>query len=259
MTHRWDPDLYARFTRYRERPALDLLLQIPTSFEPREIWDLGCGDGELTVLLKTRHPKADVYGLDASPHMMDRARTCRSDVTWIEDDITRWTPRGPVDMIFTNSALQWVPDHEPLFGRLMGYLNSGGMFACQMPTTHKVLWREILCETVHDQRWMEYLADAEGPVRIAPKDTYYRWLKPWASRLEVWSTTYLHILEGEDPVFDWMRGTVLRPYLQALPNDTLQDAFLEDFRQRVDHLFPREPDGTILFPFPRLFIVAQRS
>lgn len=69
----------------------------------------------------------------------------------------------------------------------------------------------------------------------------------------------MHVLEGEDPVFDWMRGTVLRPYLQALPTLSLQERFLEDLRTRIGPLFPREPDGTILFPFPRLFIVAQRS
>ena len=56
-----------------------------------------------------------------------------------------------------------------------------------------------------------------------------------------------------------MSGTALRPYVQALSDAVEREAFLEDYRLRVAEAFPPQPDGTTLFPFPRLFIVARRA
>ena len=255
----WDPAIYERYKTYRDRPALDLMLRIPRALEPREIWDLGCGTGEHAALLKRRHSGARVHGLDSSAEMLAEGRARPDEIDWVQSDIAAFEPPTPPDLIFTNAALHWLSGHEVLFPRLMGMLAPGGVFACQMPMSFEAPWHVAMRETAADGPWAEKLAAVTGVQPLATAETYYDWLKPFASDVDVWSTVYLHALEGEDPVVDWMRGTGLRPYLQALGGAEEEAGFLDAYRARLELLLPAREDGVTLFPFPRLFIVAERS
>jgi trans-aconitate 2-methyltransferase len=254
----WDPDIYERYKIYRDRPALDLLLQIPAELDPGEIWDLGCGTGEHAALLAARHPLARVHGLDSSPDMLAAARRRNARVDWVDGDVARFAPDAPPSLIFTNAALQWVPDHADLFPRLVALLAQGGVFACQMPMTFETSWHEALRATADEPRWRPALGSVRGTPPVAAPADYYGWLEPLCDSVDIWNTTYLHVLEGDDSVIDWMRGTGLRPYLDALPDARDREDFLADYRARLADLFEQRPDGTTLFPFPRLFMVAQR-
>jgi trans-aconitate 2-methyltransferase len=254
----WDPAVYERYKVYRDRPALDLLLQIPADLEPRSIWDLGCGTGEHAAVLAARHPAAQVFGLDSSPEMLAAAQKRSAPVNWRLADIADFDPPTPPDLIFTNAALQWLDGHADLFPRLARSLGEGGVLACQMPIGFGESWYLALRQTAEDPRWAARLKDVTGVRQAATPDAYYDWLAPICSAVDVWSTTYLHALEGEDPVVDWMTGTGLRPYLDALDEPALRIAFLGAYRDRVAELFPPRPDGVTLFPFPRLFILARR-
>jgi trans-aconitate 2-methyltransferase len=255
---RWDPAVYERYKTYRDRPALDLMVRLPQGFEPREIWDLGCGAGEHAAVLKRRHPGAEVHGLDSSPEMLAEARARSDTVDWVLADIAAFDPPKPPDLIFTNAALHWLPDHDALFPRLVGTLAPGGVFACQMPMSFETSWHVAMRETAADGPWAGRLEGVRGVRQVGRPETYYDWLEPHASDVDIWSTVYLHVLEGEDPVVDWMRGTGLRPFLQALDGPDEEAAFLDAYRARLAKLFPRRADGTTLLPFPRLFIVARR-
>jgi trans-aconitate 2-methyltransferase len=253
----WDPAQYERHKRDRDRPALDLMLQIPRDLRPRTIWDLGCGAGEHAAVLAVRHPAAEVRGLDSSAEMLARARERNTGVTWIQGDIAAFDPPRPPDLIFTNAALQWVDGHAALFPRLVGTLQHGGVFACQMPVSFHAPQHVAIRETVAEGPWRERLEGVRGVYPVAEPADYYDWLAPLAE-VDVWSTTYLHVLTGDDPVVDWMLGTGLRPMLQALDGEAERAAFLDAYRARVAALFPRRHDGTTLFPFQRLFIVARK-
>ncbi len=254
----WDPAQYDRYKTYRDRPALDLLLQIPADLEPREIWDLGCGTGEHAAILAARHPQARVRGLDSSVDMLAEARKRPAEVEWIQADVADFAPDTPPDLIFTNAALHWLPDHGALFPRLVGGLAPGGVFACQMPISYDSEWHRLLRETAADGPWAERLAEVRGVRPVSAAQDYYGWLAPLCEEVDIWSTTYLHVLEGDDPVVDWMLGTGLRPFLQALSGGEERAAFLGAYRARVSAAFPQREDGTTLFPFPRLFMVARR-
>jgi len=255
----WDPAIYERYKAYRDRPALDLLLQAPRDLEPREIWDLGCGTGEHAAVLAARHPHARVHGLDSSPDMLAAARKRNASVDWVLADAAGFAPDVPPDLICSNAALHWLPDHGSLFPRLARTLSDVGVFACQMPLSWTSDWHVALRETaVADPRWADQLKDLRGVRPTADQDAYYDWLSPICSSVDIWSTTYLHVLEGDDPVVDWMMGTGLRPYLDALPEPTLRAAFLDAYRDRVAQVVPMRADGVTLFPFPRLFILASR-
>lgn len=252
----WDPDTYALYRRYRERPALDLLTAIPHDLDPREIWDLGCGLGEQAALLAARHPQARVRGLDSSPEMLARARALPARVEWLQGDIAGFSPDAPADLIFSNAALQWVDDHPALIPRLAEGLAPGGVLAVQMPVVEGLGWRASLLEIAAHGPWAGRLSGVEG-VRAAhePQD-YYDWLAPICAEIDIWTTTYLHALHGQDPIVDWTMGTTLRPYLDALP-DEAKPPFLDAWRARLAREYPRRADGVTLFPFKRLFIVAR--
>jgi trans-aconitate 2-methyltransferase len=255
---RWDPAVYGRYTTYRDRPALDLMLRVPQDLKPREIWDLGCGAGEHAAVLKRRHPRAVVHGLDSSPEMLAEARARPDGVEWVLGDIASFDPPTPPDLIFTNAALQWLPDHAHLYPRLAGLLAPDGVFACQVPMTFEAPWHVVLRETAAEGPWSGRLADVRGVRQVQAPATYYDWLAPLCSDVDIWSTVYLHVLQGADPVVDWMRGTGLRPFLQALDGPEEEAAFLDAYRARLAKLFPARSDGVTLLPFPRLFIVARR-
>ena len=254
----WDPDVYQRYKAYRDRPALDLMLQIPRDLDPQEIWDLGCGTGEHATLLAARHPRAKVHGLDSSPEMLARGQAMRGDIDWVLGDIATFAPDVAPDLIFTNAALQWLEGHETLFPRLMGLLAPGGVLACQIPVVADDGWRRSLREVARDGPWADRLG-ALAPVRSeADPRSYHDWLSPLSADLDIWVTTYVHALGGEDPLIDWTSGTSLKPYLDPLSDPAERAAFLATWRARLAVDYPRRDDGVTLFPFPRLFIIAQR-
>ena len=253
----WDVEQYERYKAYRDRPALDLMVQIPSDLEPNQIWDLGCGAGEHAALLALRHPQAQVHGLDESPDMLTAARARPAKVEWVQGDIAAFAPGAPPDLIFTNAALQWLPDHETLFPKLVSTLAPGGVFACQIPLSEREIWHANLRDTAAHGPWADKVKHARVLQRVASAETYYAWLSPLAE-VDIWSTTYLHVLEGDDPIVDWMRGSGLRPYLDILTEPAERDAFLDAYRARVAEAFPQRADDVTLFPFPRLFMIARR-
>jgi len=255
----WDPRQYGRFDGERDRAALDLLLRLPDGFRPREIWDLGCGAGQHAALLKRRHPAAVVHGLDTSAAMLAEAAQREASIDWVQGDIAGWSPAHPVDLIFSNAALHWLPDHQSLLTRLVEALASGGALAVQMPMAHETLHHRLLRTVAGDGPWAASLAAVPRMAALLPAETYYDVLADRGRSIDIWSTTYLHALTGPDAVLEWMKGTALRPYLSALADDPpMQTAFVSALGAALCAAFPPRPDGVTLLPFPRLFLVAQR-
>ncbi|KQY75288.1 hypothetical protein ASD25_12125 [Brevundimonas sp. Root1423] len=256
---RWDPLQYQRFEAERDRAAQDLLARLPADLHPREIWDLGCGAGQHAIQLKRRRPEARVHGLDSSAAMLEQARTAGPDVDWRLGDLADWRPELLADLIFANASLQWVPDHATLFPRLAQALTPGGVIAVQMPMAHESLQHTLMRETAGAGPWAGLLTGV-GTIRpLLSADVYYDLLARECAHVDIWSTRYLHVLGGPDPVLEWMKGTALRPYLTALQGDAaIREAFLSALGARLAEAFPARPDGATLLPFPRLFLVARR-
>ncbi|KJC50479.1 trans-aconitate methyltransferase [Bradyrhizobium sp. LTSP885] len=253
---KWDPGQYGRFGDQRLRPALDLLERVPHS-DPRSIWDLGCGTGNVTQIICQRWPNATVVGMDSSAEMLAKAKSI-SNVTWIEGDISKWAPPEATDLIYSNATLHWLPEHHLLFPRLVRQLRAGGVLAVQMPRNGKASSHQAILAAVECGSWREALEPvvASMPMTEDPS-SYYAWLNDLVGKLDIWETEYLHVLEGDNAVAEWTRGSVLKPFLDALAPDQRSE-FFEEYAGRVNLVYPKQSDGRTLFPFRRLFLVAQR-
>jgi trans-aconitate 2-methyltransferase len=254
----WSAKQYTAFEDERTRPVRDLLSALP-DIEARSVIDLGCGPGNSTELLAARFPGAAVRGLDSSSDMIAAARRRLPQVIFAVAAIEDWHDAGPFDVILANAVLQWVPDHARLLPALVGRLAPGGGLAIQMPDNLEVPAHQLMREIAADGPWARMLAEASKQrTPIFGADRYYELLRPSSSRVDVWRTTYYHALPGGSAIVEWFKGSGLRPFLEPLDLN-LRAAYLERYTAAVAHAYPALPDGSVLLPFPRLFMTAIRS
>ena len=192
------------------------------------------------------------------PEMVERARAGNTDprADYELADASTWAPSDPIDLIVSNAMFQWIPGHLGVIERLCAHVAPGGSFALQVPHnldghSHRLLRelaaREPYAQHVDDR---QLLRSTDGP------EPYLELFAGLGWHADVWETTYLHVLAGDDPVFDWISGTGARPVLQALP-DGLRGTFESEYRAVLREAYPKRPWGTVL-PFPRVFAVARR-
>ena len=251
----WDPDVYMKFVNERTRPAMELLARVPIA-APERVIDLGCGPGNSTALLTMRWPNAKIEGLESSPEMLAKAKASNASVTWTLGEVESWSPETPYDVVFSNATLHWIAEHRALLPRLMSHVTDSGALAFQVPRNFDAPSHVLMREVANSGPWAAKLAHARQ-VNVLSPDAYFDILAPLARPLDIWETTYLHVLEGEDPVLTWVSGTGLRPFVQPLDAQE-REQFLAEYRARLRQAYPRRADGKTLLPFQRLFVVAAR-
>jgi trans-aconitate 2-methyltransferase len=251
----WDPAQYLKFAGQRLRPAIDLLSRIDLA-DPAEVYDLGAGAGNVTRLLRERWPRAQVTGVDESGEMLARAAAFEPGIAWQRADLATWRPPRPADLIFSNAALHWIDRHEQLFPALCAALAPGGVLAVQMPRNFSAPSHTAIAEAARSGPWRARLEPLLRPAPVAEPAFYFDLLAPATAALDVWETEYLQILEGDHPVKEWVKGTWLRPLLEALDAPD-RAPFEARYAELVAPAYPRRSDGRTLFPFRRLFIVGR--
>jgi trans-aconitate 2-methyltransferase len=250
----WDPTQYLKFASHRLRPAVDLLGHVDAA-APAEVYDLGAGTGNVTRLLQARWPRARITGVDASEEMLANAAAEETGIAWEQADLASWRPPRPADVIFSNAALHWLPDHQQLFPALLSALAPGGVLAVQMPRNFAAPSHTAIAEAARSGPWRARLEPLLRPVPVAEPAVYFDLLAPRAAAIDIWETEYVHVLEGDDPVKEWTKATWLRPLLDALAEPD-RSRFEACYAELVARAYPRRPDGRTLLPFRRLFIVA---
>lgn len=259
----WDPQLYLRFPEHRMRPALELLDRVSFDAPPAVVYDLGCGPGTLTRVLTERFPDAEVHGVDSSPEMLRTAAETAPAAHLHRAEISSWRPQHRPDLVFANSLFHLVPNHGDMLRRMVRDLAPRGVLAAQMPVYHRTPWFRLMTETLEDggpggtplgapglrrSLYHRHTLDAVG---------YYSLLAGPNAEVDIWSTEYLHILDGPDPVWAWVEAAGLRPVIDALTSAEF-GAFRSAYLERLRAAYPSLPDGRTLFPFQRLFLVVHR-
>jgi len=252
----WDPSQYLKFADHRLRPAVDLLNRVDLD-SPSVVYDLGAGAGNVTELLANRWPDARIIGVDDSEEMLQEAAKRAPNIEWEVGDIGTWEPSEPAELIFTNAALHWITGHEELFTRLMSSVAPGGVFAVQMPRNFGALSHTSISEAAKSGPWHSKLEPLLRPAPVEPPPFYIDILSKLSSSLDVWETEFSQILTGDNPVKEWTKGTWLMPLLNALEEPERTD-FEDAYAELILSRYPKQSDGTTVFPFKRMFIVAKR-
>lgn len=251
----WDPAQYLKFSDSRTRPAAELLARVPLD-SPAQIVDFGCGPGNSTALLKRRWPEASITGVDNSADMLAAARRTHPDWAWEEADIAAWAPKEPVDLIFSNATLHWLPEHETLFPRLVKQLKAGGALAAQMPNNFEAQDHALIRETAANGPWRDVLAPVD--VRHIPfvQARYYDILAPHCRTIDIWETEYVQIMDSAAAIVEWNKGSALRPFLNRL-SGIAQREFLARYTEALSAAYKPRSDGRVLFPFKRIFLIVR--
>jgi trans-aconitate 2-methyltransferase len=247
----WNADQYLKFAEERTRPCRDLVSSISLKQVSR-LMDLGCGPGNSTNVRAERWPDAEITGLDNAVSMIDVARREQPQHRWIVAEIAEWasTENLKFDLVFSNAALQWLPDHASLYPKLFARLNAGGALAVQIPADFDALPHRIMRELAPSARVKEWHSH--------PAPFYYDLLAPLAARVDIWTVEYQHVLQAPEAIVEWYKGSGMRPFLEAFESAADRERFLADYTERIRVAYPRRPDSKVLFPFLRLFVVAYR-
>lgn len=251
----WNPEVYLAYADHRGRPFYDLMSRVGAD-EPRRIVDLGCGPGNLTQTLTARWPDAVVEAWDSSPEMVAAAR--ERGVAAEVGDVRDWTPAPDTDVVVSNATLQWVPEHPQLILRWAGQLPPGTWLAFQVPGNFDAPSHRAVRDLATRPPWAEVLRDF--PFRSAEvvqtPQAYADLLRDAGCTTDAWETTYVHELTGAHPVLDWIQGTALRPVRSSL-TDSQWKQFCAELIPLLAEAYPPRADGVTLFPFRRIFVVAQ--
>jgi len=259
--HTWDPERYLAYADERGRPFVDLVARVGVA-SPETVVDLGCGPGNLTRLLADRWPDARVTGLDSSPEMIAKAREIEGPATLSFDvaDLRDWVASSeaePVDVLVSNATLQWVPGHLELLPALVTRVRKGGWLVFQVPGNFEAPSHTIRAELAARPPYAEHVRGVDHPASHDP-EIYLDALAGLGCTVDAWETTYLHVLQGPDPVLTWVTGTGARPTLEALGRVGLREEFEVEFRAALAAAYPPREYGVVL-PFRRIFVVAQVS
>ncbi|KAK3293176.1 S-adenosyl-L-methionine-dependent methyltransferase [Chaetomium fimeti] len=266
----WSPDQYLLFRDARNRPIHDLITFLGPSYSPTSIIDLGCGPGNSTEILATRFPHAtSISGVDASPAMLAKARSTLPNTPFTQANLQTYTPPSGTDLLFSNAVLHWLrhADRLATLTRLLHTQRPGtGVLAFQVPDNHAEPSHRAMRETAAAPGpWRQYFADLPPEQRpdLDPIESvieYYDLLKPLCRAVETWTTRYVHVLgEGHAGIVEWVRGTGLQPFLGVLPVEGgVREAFLGEYKRRLERAYPVAGDGSVLLEYPRRFVVAFR-
>ncbi len=253
----WNPVIYGRFEAERRRPAEDLIARVPDRTY-RRIVDLGCGAGLSTTALRRRFPRCELLGLDNSETMLAAARNSLPQCNFELDDLAAWS-NPDFDLVFSNAALHWAPDHVAVMARLASELPDEGVLAVQFPDNldepSHALMRQVAARPEFSAKLAAHAADRE---KIGAFADYDAALAPHCRYIDIWRTVYVHRLESPQAIVDWVEGAGLRPYLEPL-DDEERAKFLALYLEALTAAYPRQPWGGVLLAFPRLFVVAARQ
>jgi trans-aconitate 2-methyltransferase len=251
----WSPADYLKFGDERTRAARDLLAAVPPG-APRRVVDMGCGPGNSTELLRTRFPEAEIIGLDSSPAMLEEARGRLPGVAFALADASTWTPAPDVDLVFANAIYQWVPHHLEQLPRVLAALRPGAALAVQMPDNVDQPTHRLMAQVGAEGPWSARLGEASRDP-LPPPAAYYDALCAHAARIDIWRTTYQHVLQDAAAIVAFVHSTALRPFLAPL-SEAERAAFLADYQARIAKAYPPLADGRVLLAYPRRFLVAER-
>ena len=257
MASAWDPSQYDRFRAERQQPARDLLALVQPRPQMRVV-DLGCGTGEITRIVHDHLAAGATLGIDSSETMLaESGKQASPGLSFARGDIAEFSASAEYDLIFSNAALHWLPDHPALFARLAAALACGGQLAVQMPFNFDHPSHTVAAAVAREEPFASALGGHAIDRPVLDPSEYAALLHRLGFRAQhVRLQVYAHILPARDDVIEWVKGTLLTDYQRRLSGG-LFPSFLERYRAR---LLPQlAAERPYFYPFKRLLIWGQAA
>jgi trans-aconitate 2-methyltransferase len=258
MKKDWNPELYLKFDKERTQPSIDLVSRINCE-NPSKIIDIGCGPGNSTQILAQRWPNAEITGIDNSPAMIDKAKSDYPKQNWLLLDAGKDEIPGKFELVFSNAAIQWIPDHAKLLEKLHTLLNHEGILAIQVPLFWNMPIGKTIVETSNKSKWKEQTKGIKELFTIHEPSFYYNQLAKLFTTIELWETDYIHKMNSHHAILEMIRSTGLKPFLERLDSDNDKNDFENSVLLEIMKNYPLQDNGKVLFPFKRLFFIAQKA
>lgn len=252
----WNADIYDSFGKERMQPSIDLAARLKDK-KFKRILDVGCGSGMSTAAILSTWEDAEVIGVDLSEEMLQKARKILPQVQFIRRDCSKsLADLGTFDLIFSNAFLQWIPNQEEFIARAFAMLDEGGVLAVQIPMFDEMSARR--CITDAEKNWTQQLEGIEENKFITYTAAhYYDTFAEHTTKVQMWVTDYCHIMQNHEQILDFLRGAAFTPYQSRLDEEEMQ-VFAEEVLARIKEEYPTRKNGTVLFPFRRLFLTGQK-
>jgi trans-aconitate methyltransferase len=230
--------------------------------------DLGCGPGNVSPFLRGRFSNASLWCVDTSDAMLERAKADHAKdarfksppVSYVNADFESFKLDKKIDLIFSNAAFHWVSFdiHRRLLPNLLKQLSPGGTLAFQMPDTRQQASHMLMQEAAKQAGLGAKMDKVRWVTTEVDPEQYYDLLTPLCSSLDMWSTRYCQILEGENPVYEFTRASGFGPYLAAAGGADSVDGqkLIAKYKELLLKAYPKH-NGKTLFNFNRFFLVAQ--
>ena len=251
----WNPELYLKFDKERTQPSIDLVSRIDFD-DPSSIIDIGCGPGNSTQVLARRWPSASITGVDNSAAMIRKAGRDFPQQTWILLDAGSDAIPGKYDIVYSNAAIQWIPDHAALLEKFHDLLTDKGLLALQVPLFWDMPLGKAIKAIAKEERWVSRMQGASDKLVVHDAGFYYDCLAALFGSISMWQTDYMHLMPSHEAILVMIRSTGLRPYMERLDDEGEKRDFEEQVRQAIKKEYPAQRDGWVIFPFKRLFFVA---
>jgi trans-aconitate 2-methyltransferase len=210
-------------------------------------------------MLWRRWPDAEITGLDSSAEMIHRAQSDYPQIRWLLADIRSFSPGRTWDLVYSSATLQWMDGHDTLLPHLLAWVNPNGALAIQVPANNESPLHRAYQEVAARSRWRDRTLEASQLLNYRSAAYYYDLLARRVVKVDLWETTYYHVLTSHQGLIEWYRGTAMRPALARLESDAERYDFEQEVLDHCRSQYEVRADGQILFPFKRIFLVVYRQ
>lgn len=223
----WDAKAYDKLSDPQFQWGMKLMVSIPLRGD-ETVLDAGCGSGRLTGELIKRLPEGRVIAADLSANMLETAKErlkwARDSVEFARCDLSNFRLPHPVDGIYSNATLHWVPDHASMFRCFYRALKPGGWLVAQFGgegnlarlKSHARRW-------ANEEAFKQYITDQTDAAHYeSAAETRRRMEAAGFAEIE----TRMHPEMVQFPDADSMKVFVskvnLHKYIAALPDELVQ-------------------------------------
>lgn len=227
-----------------------------------KIVDLGCGTGETTRIVHERLNAASTIGVDSSSQMLAKSEAyAGGGVAFERADISAFAESRaaePFDLVFSNAALHWVPDHPALLATLTKCVAPAGQLAAQVPDNFGWHSHQAAYQVASEPAFADLLDGAFDFGVLRPEEYAVLLHKLGYVQQKVVVRVYPHVLPNRQSAVEWAKGSYLTPYRRQL-DDANWNAFVTRYAEVLfARLDANSDDDPLFFPYRRIFIWARR-